>query len=201
MNILLDLYLDYKPTMWGFEMKATLAVVISSILFFLIASFAPAWLLKVLTVILLASIALMYFSGIYNSFRTRQHTHGEPGRLLVGPSGIEWNRRKVFWLDVASFSMLTSQPKGKRDWKEANGGHKYDGFNAVTLKLKSGEILEGHYKLTPPELQELIHEVLWACILSNQLDYEVAKSMLQLNNYAEHQALRKKLAELRGDVG
>ncbi len=191
----LELYKSYRWRSW------TTQAIIYIVLLLLIIGYKIALnyldedsvFLKKLSFILLVCYILFILAKII-LFWFKYESLKEPyGVLKIGTQNLCWHDEVIAWSQIESVQINYGEVEGKIDFGQSSfQNNRSDGINQISIRSKGGQIYQGWYKINPEQKKELL-DLLQQAILSNNLDYNLAKSLLKPSNYQEHQQLKKLL--------
>jgi hypothetical protein len=193
--VTLELYTDYKSIDFNWNTKLSYFLLAYILVFFLSFNYIPfeRWQLGIF--LLIFFMVILFFLNIRGFFSKYEHSKGQKKKLVLIETHVEWDGNKIEWKQVIDFNINYIEIENKQGWHSGPKNNVSDGFNAIYIKSIDGQEFRGHYLLDSPQKEIIIKDLLLKSVFANQLDYNVAKKIVQPKNYKEHQELKQKLNE------
>ena len=128
-------------------------------------------------------------------FSKYESTKGERGKLTVAKNGVIWDSKHINWKNITDMNISTNEIDNQHKWDYSHKNNVSDGLNLIEIKTNRGENFKGHYKLTSKDQLIILEDLLLESILTNGLNYEVARKIVKPNSYQEHQLLKKQIKD------
>lgn len=190
-----EFYEEYRVKDWNLNMIVGMSVGVVALIILVFNNYMNEEMFRYACLTMVGLLIMSQFVRMISFFSKYESVKGEKGQLSINEVEISWNKKKIYWESIVDISIQYNEIDNKHQFDFSPQNNVSDGLNRISLETKSGLKLIGYYKLKNHNQLQMLQELLQKCIHKNQLSYDLAKKIIQPENYREHQLLKKEISK------
>ncbi len=188
-----ELYKNYKSPYLNLNVKVGMLAGLFAIFVFLFDEYFEEEFRHYLVLLLLGLWILSLIVEVYSFFSKYESEKSQIGILNITEERIDWNRTFIEWRDIVDVEIQFNEVDNSHRWNSGPKNNVSDGINKIRIVIDNGDEYLGYYKVESETHLAALRDLLKKAVFKNGIGYNVAKKFIQIDNYEEHQALKKQL--------